>query len=587
MANKGITISIDAKLQLQNLDAERKRLADAFSKVDVGSKNYKELERELKAINKAYEDTAKMAGSTFHSNADVEKYVRSCEKLKSVMGDFDNSYAKLGRGDFTDKIFPEGFLDKLDKAGKDLEQAKKNYDDLGSKLFSQSVSGKKNLSSILNSEGVLDTSSYEEMEQALSRALKSAAKSEEDYAKKVADSQKTIEEMTARLKELNEEKEKQMAIDAQLHSDVDAKQSEIAAKEADAAKKRADEEARINAAYESRLAPLQNLNKALNAKTDKRQDIMPSVFTNGGGFKENKESIADFMVQQALAAGIQGVSKENIMSMSQDKIKELNNAIQDAIKAEKNKETSIAEQNYQAELDKIQPAKDELKGLEDRLKEDQKRLEQIQTSINKQQNLIDRKQKVADNQEKSRQDSKQKVEDIRAAEVELQNAQKESREALENSDIKKTYENAETSVRQLSDAQKQYITDAMNAGRTSANLGDNFDQMASQSNEAKKQIDQLNQVQTKLTNGVTNVVNRYLGFYAILNKVRRVVRTMINDIRELDKAITEIAIVTNFSQDDLWNQMPTYSAMAKEYGTSIKGVYEISQLYYQQGRLII
>lgn len=583
MANKGITISIDAKLQLQNLDNERKRLADAFSKVDVGSKSYKELERELKAINKAYEDTAKLAGGAFHTQADVDKYVRSYEKLRGVMGDFDSSYAKLGRGDFTDKIFPDGFLDKLDKAGKDLEQAKKNYDDLGNKLFSQAVSGKKNLSSILNSEGVLDSASYEEMEQALSRALKSAAKSEEDYAKKVADSQKAIEEMTARLKELNEEKEKQMAIDAQLHSDVDAKQSEIATKEAEAAKKRADEEERINAAYENRLAPLQNLSKAFNAKTDKRQEIMPSVFTNGGGFKENKESIADFMVQQALAAGIQGVSKESVMAMSQDKIKELNNAIQDAIKAEKSKETSIIEQNYKAELDKLQPAKDELKELENRLKEDQKRLEQIQTSINKQQNLIDRKQKVADNQEKSRQDSKQKVEDVHAAEIELQNAQKESQDALEKSDIKKTYENAETSVKQLSDAQKQYITDAQNAGRTSDNLSETFGQMANQSNEAKRQIDQLDQVQAKLKNGVTNVVNRYLGFYAILNKVRAAVRTMINDIRELDKAITEIAIVTNFSQDDLWKQMPTYSAMAKEYGTSIKGVYEITQLYYQQG----
>ena len=55
---------------------------------------------------------------------------------------------------------------------------------------------------------------------------------------------------------------------------------------------------------------------------------------------------------------------------------------------------------------------------------------------------------------------------------------------------------------------------------------------------------------------------------------------MINKIRDLDEVITEISIVTNFSQEDLWKQMPSYSAMAKEYGTSIKGVYKISQLYY-------
>ena len=47
--------------------------------------------------------------------------------------------------------------------------------------------------------------------------------------------------------------------------------------------------------------------------------------------------------------------------------------------------------------------------------------------------------------------------------------------------------------------------------------------------------------------------------------------------------MTQIAIVTDFTQNDLWNQISTYSDMAREYGVSIKGVYEVSQLWYQQG----
>jgi len=41
------------------------------------------------------------------------------------------------------------------------------------------------------------------------------------------------------------------------------------------------------------------------------------------------------------------------------------------------------------------------------------------------------------------------------------------------------------------------------------------------------------------------------------------------------------------SQGDLWGQMPQYTEMAREYAASIAGVYEVSQLYYQQGKLNI
>lgn len=586
MANKGITISIDAKLQLQNLDNERKRLADAFSKVDVGSKSYKELERELKAINKAYEDTAKLAGGAFHTQADVDKYIRKYEKLQTVMKDFDSSYAKLGSGDFTDKIFPSGFLAKLSQAEKDFKQAQKDYADLGDSLFEKAVKSKQNLHTVLAGEGVKDNASYGEMEKALNQAYSAATKSEANFAAAVQKSQTAIQSLTDHLKDLNDEKTKMVALNSQLQTDINTKQSKIAADEATFATTKANEEERINKIYESRLASLENLNKALKTKTDQRQGIMPQIFTNGSGFKENKESIADFLVQQAMAAGVQGITKNDLMSASRDKILDVSKAIQDAINAQKSQETAIVEQNYKSSMAGLQPERDALQKLEDQLKDEQNKLATLQKSINRQEAQLKRRQNQMTQEEQSRQNAEQKKQDVSNAQVELKAAQNDSQNALNNSAAKTNMDKAKKDWDDLSDAQKQFIINAMNAGRSSANLGDNFNQMGDQAQEAKRQIDQLDQMQTKLKNGVTNVVNRYLGFYAILNKVRAAVRTMINDIRELDKAITEIAIVTNFSQDDLWKQIPTYSAMAKEYGTSIKGVYEITQLYYQQGKFL-
>lgn len=93
---------------------------------------------------------------------------------------------------------------------------------------------------------------------------------------------------------------------------------------------------------------------------------------------------------------------------------------------------------------------------------------------------------------------------------------------------------------------------------------------------------QLTQRQDILT-GLQSSVQRWFGFYQILNMTRSAIRSMITTVRELDKVMTDIAVVTDMTQKDLWAQMDSYSSLAQQYGTTIKGVYQVSQLYYQQG----
>ena len=78
------------------------------------------------------------------------------------------------------------------------------------------------------------------------------------------------------------------------------------------------------------------------------------------------------------------------------------------------------------------------------------------------------------------------------------------------------------------------------------------------------------------------VVN-FMGFNQVLNLTKNAIRNAINHIKELDSVMNKISIVTDMSTADLWNQVDAYSAMAQRYGTSIKGAYEVSQIYYQQG----
>ena len=104
-------------------------------------------------------------------------------------------------------------------------------------------------------------------------------------------------------------------------------------------------------------------------------------------------------------------------------------------------------------------------------------------------------------------------------------------------------------------------------------------------NEAKKYSGELDRVlaKEKLVGKIEGVVQRWFSIYAAVRMVSNAVRSVISTVKELDKTITEIAIVTDKTQNDLWGQMKSYTDMARQYATSISGVYKVSQLYYQQG----
>lgn len=114
--------------------------------------------------------------------------------------------------------------------------------------------------------------------------------------------------------------------------------------------------------------------------------------------------------------------------------------------------------------------------------------------------------------------------------------------------------------------------------------------------QAKTQYEQATQALQKYANGLANLeskqqalsniqnaVTRWMGFYQVLNLGKKAIQDMKTHIQELDKVMTQIAVVTNMSQEDLWGQIGKYSQIARQYGVAIKGVYEVSQIYYQQG----
>jgi len=71
-------------------------------------------------------------------------------------------------------------------------------------------------------------------------------------------------------------------------------------------------------------------------------------------------------------------------------------------------------------------------------------------------------------------------------------------------------------------------------------------------------------------------LKQWMGFSQIINIVRNGIRNAYQDIQNLDKAMTNIAVVTDMSVSDLWGKINEYMSIAQQYGVTTQGVYEVS-----------
>ena len=102
---------------------------------------------------------------------------------------------------------------------------------------------------------------------------------------------------------------------------------------------------------------------------------------------------------------------------------------------------------------------------------------------------------------------------------------------------------------------------------------------AGQDSDTLKSISDMDATTTNLQ----SKVKQLLGFGAILTQVSRMIRQAVAQVKELDAAMTQISVVTDFTNAQLWQQIDAYMGIAQQYGVTTTGVYQVSQLYYQQG----
>ena len=109
-------------------------------------------------------------------------------------------------------------------------------------------------------------------------------------------------------------------------------------------------------------------------------------------------------------------------------------------------------------------------------------------------------------------------------------------------------------------------------GRAIVRQNDNIKKLTGAQAEYNREVDTLK-----------SRIQYFFGLNNAINLIKRTMRSAIQTIKDLDKAMTETAVVTDFTVSDMWAQLPEYTKRANELGVSTQAAYEAATLYYQQG----
>lgn len=144
--------------------------------------------------------------------------------------------------------------------------------------------------------------------------------------------------------------------------------------------------------------------------------------------------------------------------------------------------------------------------------------------------------------------------------------------------------------REIDGIRANNMEDLLNQTRLSVNALEAFVRAAHQGAEGSRQFGMnVNDAASgvhNLSTEINDIKQRAVSFLSLENSIdlfKQGVRKAIDTVKELDKAMAETAVVTDFSIGDMWDKLPEYTKMANELGVATQGVYEASTLYYQQG----
>lgn len=153
--------------------------------------------------------------------------------------------------------------------------------------------------------------------------------------------------------------------------------------------------------------------------------------------------------------------------------------------------------------------------------------------------------------------------------------------------VRKEIDDTTVALKDLNDKQQEQQKTANESGLSGwQNFVNGLQQAVSGQRDLTSSTEQTTNAIIRQKEEFGQVISRFAQFGTMTGIIRtfgKVVRSAFRSVKELDEAMNNIAVVTDYTTKDLWNQIDAYTAMAQATGSTIKGSYEVAQLYYQQG----
>ena len=150
-------------------------------------------------------------------------------------------------------------------------------------------------------------------------------------------------------------------------------------------------------------------------------------------------------------------------------------------------------------------------------------------------------------------------------------------------DFTRDIDGAKKAIAQLTTDQLEELQNGFKGLETSTEgVGESMDQLRPQLEGAADSVKQLSYEAQELEQLKTRL-KAFFGISNAINIFQRSIKDAYNTITELDAAMTQTAVVTDWTVGDMWKQLPTYAAEANKLGATILGAYNTMTLYYQQG----
>ena len=150
-------------------------------------------------------------------------------------------------------------------------------------------------------------------------------------------------------------------------------------------------------------------------------------------------------------------------------------------------------------------------------------------------------------------------------------------------DFTRDIDGAKKAIAQLTTDQLEELQNGFKGLETSTEaVGQSMDQLRPQVDGATDSVKQLSYEAQELEQLKTRL-KAFFGISNAINIFQRSIKDAYNTITELDAAMTQTAVVTDWTVGDMWKQLPTYAAEADKLGATILGAYNTMTLYYQQG----